>query len=124
MIETEVVDKTEAARVAGVFYNRLTAGMPLQSDPTVQYAAASARGGPNWWNVDISKDDLLIKSPFNTYLVTGLPPSPICNPGLVALRAVAEPETHAFFYFRAACDHSGKHIFSKTYEEHLAASCN
>ena len=123
IVEKEMVDITEAARIAGVFYNRLSIGMPLQSDPTVQYATASRAGGPDWWNIDITQEDLQIDSPYNTYQVVGLPPAPICNPGLTALMAVASPEVHDFYYFRAACDNSGKHVFSETYEQHLAAGC-
>jgi UPF0755 protein len=124
IVEKEMVDENEAARIAGVFYNRLSAGMPLQSDPTVQYAVASETGGPDWWDIDITREDLQIDSPYNTYQNIGLPPSPICNPGMTALMAIANPEVHHYFYFRAACDNSGRHVFSETYEQHLAAGCN
>lgn len=124
IVEKEMVDKSEAARIAGVFLNRLSVGMPLQSDPTVQYAVASKSGGPDWWNIKITREDLQIDSPYNTYQIDGLPPSPICNPGMTALMAIANPEVHDYFYFRAACDNSGRHVFSETYEQHLAAGCN
>jgi UPF0755 protein len=123
IVQKELVDESEAARIAGVFYNRLAAGMPLQSDPTVQYAVANSRGGPVWWDIKITTDDLQIDSPYNTYRVNGLPPTPICNPGMTALLSVVEPENHDFLFFRATCDGSGRHIFSRTYEEHLAAAC-
>ncbi len=123
IVEKEMVDDGEAARIAGVFYNRLSAGMPLQSDPTVQYAVASESGGPVWWDTKITRENLEIESPFNTYKNNGLPPGPICNPSMSALLAVATPETHDFYYFRAACDGSGRHVFSQTYEQHLAAGC-
>ena len=74
IVQKELVDESEAARIAGVFYNRLAAGMPLQSDPTVQYAVANSRGGPVWWDIKITSDDLRIDSPYNTYRVNGLPP--------------------------------------------------
>ena len=124
MIEKEMVNAGEAQRIAGVFYNRLSVDMPLQSDPTVQYAVASERGGPEWWSTEITKQDLKIDSPYNTYLNNGLPPAPICNPSTAALQAVIDPEMHDFLYFRAACDNSGQHVFSETYEAHLAAGCN
>jgi len=123
IIQREMVDESEAARIAGVFLNRLEIGMPLQSDPTVQYAVASRRADQGWWNVEISSEDLLIDSPYNTYQVEGLPPTPICNPGITALNAVAYPEMHDYFYFRAACDGSGSHNFSETYDQHLLAAC-
>jgi len=123
IIEKELVIEGEAERIAGVFYNRLLEGMPLQSDPTVQYAVASQIGGPDWWDIEITQEDLNIDSPFNTYLIDGLPPAPICNPSATAFRAVSAPETHDYLYFRSACDQSGTHIFLKTYQEHLEAAC-
>jgi len=124
IVEKEMVVESEANRIVGVFINRLKADMLLQSDPTVQYAIASVNDGPPWWENDISGSDLKVASPYNTYLNNGFPPGPICNPSLVALKAVANPEFHNYFYFRTACDQSGTHTFSETYEQHLAAACN
>jgi len=67
--------------------------------------------------------DTGIDSPYNTYRYAGLPPGPISNPGRPALRAVAFPDKTGYFYFRAACDHSGRHVFAVTYAEHIANAC-
>ena len=103
----------ERDRVAGVFHNRLKKGMPLQSDPTVIYSITK---GQRAMEKALLKSDLLVSSPFNTYVVAGLPPSPICNPGEEALKAVLNPEEHGLFYFVA--DGSGGHAFAVTLEEH------
>lgn len=123
IIEKETVVAEEAPLIAGVFLNRLEAGMPLQSDPTVQYALGYNQASNNWWKNPLSRSDLQVMSPFNTYQNNGLPPSPICNPGLNSLLAVVKAEDTDFLFFRAACDGSGRHVFSRTYEEHLQAAC-
>jgi len=69
-------------------------------------------------------EDLAIDSPYNTYIYSGLPPSPISNPGIGALQSVAYPAQTPYFYFRARCDGSGLHSFSETYEEHLQNACH
>lgn len=124
IIEKEAVIADEARIIAGVFLNRLAAGMPLQSDPTVQYALGYDEETKTWWKNPLSAVDLAINSPYNTYQVDRLPPSPICNPGMNALLAVVNAEKTEYLFFRAACDGSGRHIFSKTYQEHLEAACN
>jgi len=123
IIEREAVDKSESALIASVFYNRFRSGMPLQSDPTVQYALGFDEIKKIWWRVPLTQQDLTIPSLFNTYNQTGLPPYPICNPGVDALMAVAFPAVSDFYYFRAACDNSGKHVFSRSYAEHLENTC-
>jgi UPF0755 protein len=123
IVQKEMVLEEEGAAIAGVFLNRLEAGMPLQSDPTVQYALGFDFDSSTWWKNPLSEIDLQVDSSYNTYIHNGLPPTPICNPGLSALMAVANAEDHSYYYFRAACDGSGRHIFSETYEEHLAAAC-
>ena len=123
IIEKEAVVAEEAPLIAGVFHNRLKAGMPLQSDPTVQYALGYDQASNNWWKNPLASVELRVTSPFNTYQNNGLPPSPICNPGMNSLLAVVNAEDTDFLFFRAACDGSGKHIFSRTYEEHLQAAC-
>jgi UPF0755 protein len=95
--------------------------MKLEADPTVQYAIGSESGG--WWKTSLTVDDLNVQSPYNTYLYDGLPPGPIANPGLAALRAVAYPAETTYLYFRAMCDGSGRHAFAVTYEEHLENAC-
>ncbi len=123
IVQREMISPGEGPRIAGVFYNRLKRAMPLQSDPTVQYAVATENNGPPWWDIDISVEDLKIDSPYNTYQVDSFPPAPICNPGSNALMSVFFPESHNYLYFRSACDDSGKHTFSETYDDHLAAAC-
>ena len=123
IVQKEMVLEEEGAAIAGVFLNRLEADMPLQSDPTVQYALGFDFDSSTWWKNPLSETDLQVKSPYNTYINEGLPPAPICNPGLSALMSVVNAEDHSYYYFRAACDGSGRHIFSETYEEHLAAAC-
>jgi UPF0755 protein len=121
MIEREAVQEDEMPTIASVFLNRLASAMKLDSDPTVQYAVGFNTTQNTWWTnpvVDTSFD-----SPYNTYLYPGLPPGPISNPGLQALRAVAFPAQTGYFYFRAACDHSGRHVFAVTYAEHIVNAC-
>jgi UPF0755 protein len=114
LIEREVRLDAERPMVASVFENRLAAGMPLQTDPAVQYASM-LRGT---WTGVIHQSELHSDSPYNTYTHTGLPPGPICNPGLAALRAaVAHPKTD-YLYFVA--DAHGATRFSATLAEHTA----
>lgn len=123
IIEREAVDESEMPLIASVFYNRLSRGIKLDSDPTVQYAIAYNDEQRTWWTNPLSLQDLQIDSPYNTYLYGGLPPGPISNPGLAAWRAAAFPAESPYLYFRAACDGSGRHNFARTFEEHLANGC-
>lgn len=123
IVQKEMVLEEEGPLIASVFLNRLDADMPLQSDPTVQYALGFDFDSSTWWKNPLSESDLQVDSPYNTYLNNGLPPTPICNPGVTALLAVVNAEDTSYLYFRAACDGSGGHVFSETYEEHLAGAC-
>jgi UPF0755 protein len=123
IIERETRADEEKATMASVFYNRLAKGMPLQTDPTVQYALGFDPAGQTWWRPDLTLTDLGVDSQDNTYLYLGLPPGPISNPSLASLEAVAFPVQSPYFYFRAKCDGSGTHAFSITYEEHLNNAC-
>jgi UPF0755 protein len=123
LVEREAVLDEEMPLIASVFLNRLATGMRMESDPTVQYALGYDALSDSWWKVPLSGSDLSIDSPFNTYIYAGLPPSPICNPSRQALHAVAYPEVTGFYFFRAACDASGRHNFSVTYEEHQNNAC-
>jgi UPF0755 protein len=112
LVEREVHLDSERPLVAGVFENRLAAGMPLQTDPSVAYASM-LRGT---WTGVIHVSELLSDSPYNTYKYKGLPPGPICNPGLAALRAAMHPTATKFNYFLA--DANGATRFSETLSEH------
>ena len=124
IVQREAVLSEEQAMIASVFYNRLGSGMKLESDPTVQYALGFDPSKGTWWTNPLNADDLRKDSPYNTYMNPGLPPGPISNPGLPALKAVAYPAKTPYFYFRAACDQSGRHNFSKTFDEHVQNGCN
>jgi UPF0755 protein len=112
LVERETPDAEERPLVAGVFYNRLHRGYPLQCDPTVQYAKALA-GHPI---KDVRPSDLQIDSPYNTYLHRGLPPGPIANPGEASLRAALQPTQSDYLFFVA--NDEGGHFFSRTLAEH------
>jgi len=112
LVEKEVHVDAERPVVAGVFENRLTAGMPLQTDPAVIYASL-LRGT---WTGVIHQSELHSDSEYNTYAHEGLPPGPICNPGVAALTAAMHPATTDYLYFVARPD--GTTAFSKTLAEH------
>jgi UPF0755 protein len=112
LVERETPNAEERPLVAGVFYNRLRRGSPLQCDPTVQYAMALA-GHPD---KNVRPQDLRIDSPYNTYQHAGLPPGPIANPGEASLRAALAPAQTNYLYFVA--NDQGGHFFSSTLAEH------
>lgn len=113
IVEKETAVDAERALVAGVFVNRLRKGMRLQSDPTVVYGITLGAGP---LGRGLKRSELDAKTPYNTYQINGLPPTPIANPGRASLQAVARPATTDAFYFVA--DGTGGHAFSKTLEEH------
>jgi UPF0755 protein len=96
--------------------------MKLETDPTVQYALGYQSVGDTWWKSPLLFADLEVDSLYNTYRYPGLPPGPIANPGLSSLEAVAAPQASEFIFFFADCNAKvpGTHLFSVTYEEHLA----
>jgi UPF0755 protein len=112
IVEREAVVPAERPIIASVYYNRLAAGMPLQADPTVQYVI----GSPGDWWPAISGADVQQDGRYNTYLSTGLPPGPICNPSLASIEAALFPEQSNFLYFVATGD--GSHAFATSFEEH------
>jgi len=113
IVEKETGVAGERPLVASVFVNRLKKGMRLQSDPTVVYGLTGGRGP---LGRALIRKDLQTPSPYNTYLIDGLPPGPIANPGRAAIEAVLNPATTAYLYFVA--DGSGGHAFAKTLAEH------
>ena len=110
IVEKEAVLDEDRPIIASVFYNRLDIGMPLQSDATIQYIFEERKKS-------ITYDDLKINSPYNTYIVKGLPPTPIANPGIESIEAVLYPDDTDYLYFVATID--GGNTYSKTYEEHI-----
>lgn len=121
IVEREAVIPDERPLIASVFLNRLRKGMYLNADPTVQYALGYQKQGHTWWKRPLLLEDLDVDSPYNTYRHPGLPPGPICNPGLDSLKAVANP-AHTDYYYFVANDVAGdgSHVFAKTLEEHQA----
>lgn len=123
IVEREAIHTDEQALIASVFINRLNIGMTLGGDPTIQYALGYDPIQQSWWKNPLSLDDLKFDSPYNTYLYAGLPPTPIANPSLEALQAVAFPAYSPYYYFQAKCDNSGYHNFAETFEDHIANGC-
>ena len=123
IVEKEAVLEKEQPLIASVFYNRLAIGMKLDSDPTVQYSIGFDSSQQTWWKNPLTISDLGYSSSYNTYQNIGLPPGPICNPGISALQSVAYPAETPYYYFRAKCDGSGEHSFATTFEEHLNNAC-
>jgi UPF0755 protein len=114
IVEKETGVASERPRVAAVFVNRLRRGMPLQSDPTIIYGITKGRP----LGRGIRKSELERRTPYNTYFIPALPPTPIANPGRDAIAAVLNPPTTNELYFVA--DGTGGHVFAATYDEHNA----
>jgi UPF0755 protein len=113
IVEKEAAVRREQRLIAGVFQNRLRKGWSLGADPTVRFAVRKL-------TAPLRKEDLEIRSPYNTRRFTGLPPGPICSPGESALRAALEPASTRMMFFVAKDDGSREHYFSATYAEHNA----
>lgn len=118
LIEREVKHAQDRPLVSSVIHNRLNLGMKLDIDATVQYALGFDPAQHTWWKKELTKDDLNIDSPYNTYLNPGLPPGPIANPGLASLVAAAKPAQTDFLYY--VSDKQGNNHYARTLEEHNA----
>ncbi|HEU4759993.1 MAG TPA: endolytic transglycosylase MltG [Dehalococcoidia bacterium] len=119
IIEREAQVPDERPIMAQVFLKRLRLGIPLEADPTVQYALAADQASVSqfgYWKQDLTRDDLEVNSPYNTYRYGGLPPGPIASPGLDAITAVVHPADTNYLYFVAKPD--GSHAFAETFQEH------
>jgi len=112
IVEKEATYPEGKKIVAGIIYKRLKKGLPIQSCATVEYAIGQHKQ-------KLNNKDLKVKSPYNTYIHKGLPPTPICNPGKVSLQAALNPKKTDYLFFVSMGN--GKNYFSKTYEEHLQA---
>ncbi|OGC33687.1 hypothetical protein A2311_05055 [candidate division WOR-1 bacterium RIFOXYB2_FULL_48_7] len=112
IIEKEAQKPEERVIISSVFHNRLEAGMPLAADPTIKYALEQP-------TKRVYYDQLKIDSLYNTYKRRGLPPGPICNPGIESIRAAIYPAKTSYFFFVAKKD--GHHVFSRTWQEHQKA---
>lgn len=120
IVEREAVVDDERPLIAGVYLNRLARGMKLQADPTVQYAMGFQPDTGRWWKTPVFLEEYArVDSPYNTYKVTGLPPGPICSPSIKSIQAVLAPAEHDFLYFVAEPGGTGRHVFARTFEEHL-----
>jgi UPF0755 protein len=120
IIEREAVVPEERPIMAQVFLKRLSLAVPLEADPTVQYAVASEPASLSrygYWKKELTQEDLDIDSPYNTRVETGLPPGPICSPGLDSINAVVNPAPTNYQFFVAKPD--GSHAFAETFQEHL-----
>lgn len=113
IVEKETGLADERGQVASVFVNRLERGMRLQTDPTVIYGITNGEGG---LGRGLRRSELEADTPYNTYRIDGLPPTPIANPGLDAIEAALDPATTDFLYFVA--DGSGGHAFATSLAEH------
>lgn len=120
IVERETGVDDERPLIAGVYLNRLAQGMRLEADPTVQYAMGYQPQTGQWWKSPVFLEEYAgVASPYNTYLNVGLPPGPIANPGLRSIEAVLQPAQHDYLFLMAAADGSGRHVFARTFAEHL-----
>ena len=116
LVEKETPDPAERPVIAGVFARRLERNMPLECDPTVIYANRLVRRSISRSSGPITRSELAADSPYNTYLHAGLPPGPICSPGLVSIRAALNPTPGQSLYF--VSNNRGGHVFAATLQEH------
>jgi len=118
IVEREGNTEEDRPVIAGILLKRLEADWPLQVDATLQYALGYQPHEKSWWKTALSADDRLVKSPYNTYTNPGLPPGPICNPGLSSIRAVVSPKSSDYWYY--IHDPAGGVHYARSIEEHNA----
>ncbi len=118
IVERESKDTDERPIIAGILLKRLDEGIPLAVDATIQYALGYQSDEKTWWKKNLTIQDLDIEGPFNTRKVAGIPPSPIANPGITAIKSVASPEQSPYYYY--IHDKDGEIHFAKTNDEHNA----
>lgn len=116
IVERETKYQEDKAIVSGILYKRLINNWPIEADATVQYAIGYVPSETSWWKKNLTYDDINIESPFNTRKNPGLPPSPICNPGLSSIKEVSNPTVTDYWFYLS--DSKGKMHYSKTLEEH------
>lgn len=117
IVEREARSDQARTEVASILLKRFKIGMGLNADATIQYILGYQPSEKSWWKKDLTEEDKMIESPYNTYLHVGLPPNPICNPGLASLKAVANADssTPYLYYYH---DSKGNSHYAKTLEEH------
>lgn len=113
LIEREAITDEEKPTIAGILTNRINEGMPLQVDATIQYAKGN---DDKWWPIVEVEDYQGFDSSYNTYLITGLPPTPIANPGIEAIKAAVNPASTSYFYY--IHDPNGNVRYARTVQEH------
>jgi UPF0755 protein len=118
IVEREARKENERPVIAGILIKRWQEGIALGADATTQYALGYSNEEKTWWRKTITVDDLEMDSPFNTRKNVGLPPGPICSPGLAAIEAIADPTNSPYYYYLH--DDKGKVHYAKTYGEHLS----
>lgn len=117
LVEREGRSSLDRPIIAGILLNRLQKNWPLQVDATLQYALGYQSLEKTWWKKELTDEDKKIRSPYNTYINTGLPPGPICSPGLESFVATAYPQMTEYMYY--IHDKAGTAHYAKTIEEHL-----
>ena len=126
IVEREAVVPAERPTIANVYLNRLAQNMPLQADPTVQYAMGYQTDTGQWWKTPVTLEEYSqVNSPYNTYLNFGLPPGPIANPGADSLNATLQPAQTNYLFFMG-CGGEGAHLFAEDFATHEAnvAACS
>lgn len=116
IVEREGQSKVDRPVIAGILLKRMKEGWPLETDATIQYAQGYQADQKTWWKKNLLSDDKNIISPYNTYKNTGLPPEPICSPGLESILAVAHPQSSDYWFYLH--DPKGEVHYGKTIEEH------